>query len=113
MSLSVASVFAAVNAKPADKAVSAKAPATATASVKLSQNDATKVALNAHKDAKLLSAQLNGKVYIVKISTASGNRTLNIGGNTGKILKDVADAVPATKAATTTAAKTTTAATKK
>jgi hypothetical protein len=110
MGISVGAVFAADNAKPADK--TAKAPVTATVKVKLSQDDVTKIALNAHKDAKVLSVVLNGKVYIVKISDASGNRTLNIGGNTGKVLKDVADATPVTKT-TTPATKTATAPTKK
>jgi hypothetical protein len=102
MAISTAAVFAADNTKPAAKPA-AKAPVTATAKLKLTQDDATKAALAAHKDAKVLSVQLTGKVYIVKISTASGNRTLNIGGNTGKILKDAADAAPvAAKTATTT-----------
>ena len=100
MVISATAVFAADNTKPA-----AKTPATATAKLKLTQDDATKVALTAHKDAKVLSVQLTGKVYVVKISTANGNRTLNIGGNTGKILKDAADAAPAAAKTATTATK--------
>jgi hypothetical protein len=104
MVISAGAVFAADNAKPAGKTV--KAPVTTVSKLKLTQDDATKIALNAHKDAKFVSAQRSGKVYIVKISTANGNRTLNIGGNTGKILKDAADVAPAAaKTATTTATK--------
>ena len=72
-------------AKPADKTVST------TATVKLTKDDVTKVVLKAYADAKIVDIQLSGKVYIVKIQTAKGNRTLQIGGNTGKILKNTAD----------------------
>ena len=104
MVISAGAVFAADSAKPVDK--TAKAPVTATVKLKLTQDDATKIALNAHKDAKVISIQLSGKIYIVKLSDATGNRTLNIGGNTGKILKDFSDAAPAAAKPATTATKT-------
>lgn len=103
--ISVGAVYAADTTKPVDK--SAKVPVTAVAKVKLSQDDVTKIALAAHKDAKVLDVQLSKNVYTVKISTIKGNRVLLIGGNTGKILKDTADAAPAAApvAKTTPAAK--------
>jgi hypothetical protein len=103
MGISVgAAVYAADNSKPVDK--SAKAPVTAVAKVKLSQQDVTQIVLKAHQDAKVLEIQLNKNVYNVKVSTAKGDRILWVGGNTGKILKDTAVAgtpvtSPAAKAA--------------
>ncbi len=94
--ISAGVVFAAGNTKPA------KAPVSITAKLKLTQGDATQIALNAHKDAKVINVQLSGKIYIVKLSEANGNRTLKIGGNSGKILKDVGDAVPAAAKSGTT-----------
>ena len=102
--ISVGAVYAADNTKTAEK--SAKAPVTASAKVKLSQDDVTKIALNAYKDGKVINVQLNKNVYTVKISTAKGNHTLLIGGNTGKILKDKADSASVTNP--TPAVKTTT-----
>ncbi len=97
--ISAGAVFAAGNTKPA------KAPVSTTAKLKLTQDDATKIALNAHKDAKVISVQLSGKIYILKLSEANGNRTLKIGGNSGKILKDVGDAAPAAAKTGTTPAQ--------
>ena len=94
--ISVGAVYAADTTKPVGKPTIA-APVTAIAKVKLSQEDVTKIAIAAHKDAKVLDVQLNKNVYTVKISTTKGNRTLLIGGNTGKILKDVVDVAPVTK----------------
>lgn len=92
--ISYGAVYAADITKPVDK--SAKAPVTTAVKVKLSQDAVTKIALAAHKDAKILDVQLNKNVYTVKISTAKGNRTLLIGGNTGRILKDTANVAPVT-----------------
>ena len=59
---------------------------------KLSQDQATKIALAAHQGAKLVEIKLtieNGKpFYIAKLDTAKGTRELKIGGNSGKIFKD-------------------------
>ena len=89
--------------KTADK--STTAATTTVATVKLTQDDVTKIVVKAYADAKVVDVKLNGKIYIVKIQTAKGNRTLQIGGNTGKIIKDTADVAPVAKA---TAAPTTT-----
>lgn len=97
VTISVGAVYAADTAKPVDKSVKATTTTATAVKVKLSQDDVTKIALTAHKDAKVLDVQLAKNVYTVKISTAKGNRTLLIGGNTGKILKDTVDAAPASK----------------
>jgi uncharacterized membrane protein YkoI len=103
VAISVGAVYAADTTKPATK--STTAPVTATVKVKLSQADVTKIVVAAYKDAKVLDVQLNQNTYTVKISTAKGNRTLLIGGNSGKILKDTADVAPvATPVAKTTPA---------
>jgi hypothetical protein len=78
--------------KTADK--STTTATTTVATVKLTQDDVTKIVVKAYADAKVVDVKLNGKIYIVKIQTAKGNRTLQIGGNTGKILKDTADVAP-------------------
>jgi uncharacterized membrane protein YkoI len=86
--ISVGAVYAANNiasTKPANKSVAA---APVAVKVKLTRRDAAKIALAAHKNARILNIRLKGKIYIVKIQSKSGNRTLRIGGNTGKILKD-------------------------
>jgi hypothetical protein len=95
MAVSAIAVFAAdktttaATTKPTVKTVSTTA--VATPAVKLTQSDVTAIALKAYKDAKVLDIKLTGKVYFVKIQTAKGNRTLQIGGNSGKILKNTAD----------------------
>jgi uncharacterized membrane protein YkoI len=91
-------VVCANNTTTATKSVgkSTTSSATTTGPVKLTQDGITKIVLAAHKDAKLLDVQLKGKAFVVKIQTAKGNRTLQIDGNTGKIIKDTADA-PAKK----------------
>lgn len=74
--------------KPAPKQVKPAAQPQA----KLSQDQATKIALAAHKGAKLVEIKLvieNGKpFYLAKLGTSKGSRELKIGGNSGKIFKD-------------------------
>lgn len=55
---------------------------------KISQEQATQTALKAHPNAKLANIKLQGKAYIIHLTSDSGNYTLKIGANTGRILKD-------------------------
>jgi len=67
---------------------------TAMVKVRLTQDDVTKIVLKAYKKAQILDVKLTGKIYTVKIQTTKSTRILSVGGNTGRILKNVADTVP-------------------
>lgn len=78
--------------KPAAAASTQTAVKSAQPTPKISQDEASKIALKAHKGAKVTDIKLvveNGKpFYIVKLETAKGGRELKIGGNSGKIFRD-------------------------
>jgi hypothetical protein len=107
--ISVGVVFAADKTTTTTTATktSATAATTTVATVKLTQDDVTKIVVKAYADAKVVDVKLTGKIYFVKIQTAKGNRTLQIGGNSGKVLKDTADAAPVAAPVTKPVAKAT------
>jgi uncharacterized membrane protein YkoI len=103
MTLGVASVsFAATNPAASTAPAAAKVKATTTTAKtaakgpKISQDQATQIALKAHSGATVASTKLVGKAYVIKLTSSTNNYTLKVGANTGRILKD-----KATKAATT------------
>lgn len=55
---------------------------------KVSQDQATQIALKAHQGATLASIKLVGKVYLVKLTSDQASYSLKVGANTGRIIKD-------------------------
>jgi uncharacterized membrane protein YkoI len=87
---------------------------------KVSQGQATQIALKAHQGATVDSIKLAGKVYVVKLTSDQGKYKMKIGANTGRVIKNskiATKAAAATKPAgatkSATATKTGTAATPK
>lgn len=67
---------------------------TAVSKVKISQDEAAKIALKAHKDGKITNIQRVKLMYTVHLQTPQGNVTMKIGANTGRILGDVLEKAP-------------------
>jgi hypothetical protein len=59
--------------------------------LKLSPNDAARIAMRFHKDAKILSVELSNDFYIVKLVAPNGKWTLFIDGNSGKMIREERD----------------------
>jgi uncharacterized membrane protein YkoI len=84
------------------------------ATLKVSKAKAVKIALKAHPGATIASIKVDGKAYMIQLTSEAGNYTMRIGGNTGRIIRNQAIAPKttatgtsdnATKAATPTATK--------
>jgi len=60
---------------------------------KISWKQAINIALNAHKNAKILAVKLQENIYIIHLKTVFGKRTVKVGANTGRILYDKLDSV--------------------
>ena len=77
------------SAPAANKSTTAAASTTAkTQAPKISQDQAVKIALAAHKGATLIKAKLVGKIYEVRIQTPKAKRLVQVGSKSGKILSD-------------------------
>ena len=93
--LSAGAVLAAVTSTTTNAAPKSANVSTTATNVKLTRDDVTNVVLKVYKDAQITDIQLNKDIYTVKVQTVKGNRILSVGGNSGKILKNVANVAQA------------------
>jgi uncharacterized membrane protein YkoI len=60
------------------------------ATLKVSKAKAVKIALKAHPGATIASIKVDGKAYMIQLTSKAGNYTMRIGGNTGRVIRNVA-----------------------
>lgn len=60
--------------------------------VKISRRQAIAIALKNHKGANVVEVKLVKNLYFIHLKSAKGKRLLEVGANTGRLLKDKSEA---------------------